>query len=126
MDSRALLAVLAVWIIIVAVPFGVYGAFSALTGLQPPGDSPWLFEAGTTISKLGTAIAFVAIFVLARDVFGPQWLLYAGIWLLMYAIGEVGQAITPSYSWQEAIAGVISEAIYFPLSALTLTWLLRG
>jgi hypothetical protein len=32
-------------------------------------------------------------------------------------IGEVGQAIGPGYSWKEAIAGVISEAIYVPLSA---------
>jgi hypothetical protein len=36
----------------------------------------------------------------------------------MYAIVEVGQAIGPGYSAAEAVAGVISEAIYFPLSSV--------
>jgi hypothetical protein len=35
----------------------------------------------------------------------------------MFAIGEVGQAIGPSYSWKEALAGLISETAYFPLGA---------
>jgi hypothetical protein len=123
MEMKTLLAALLVWAVIFIVPVLVYGAFSAVTGLQPPGGSPSLFLAGTAVSKLGTAIAFVAIFYLARDAIGGQWLLYAGIWWLMFAIGEVGQAITPDYSWEEAIAGIVSETIYFPLSGLILAWL---
>ena len=123
METKTLLAAVLVWAVIFVVPVLVYGAFSAVTGLQPPGDSPILFLSGTAVSKLGTAIAFVALFYLAKDVFGGQWLLYAGIWWLMFVIGEVGQAITPDYSWEEAIAGIVSETIYFPLSGLILAWL---
>jgi hypothetical protein len=35
----------------------------------------------------------------------------------MFMIGELGQTITPSYSFQAAIAGIISETIYFPAAA---------
>jgi hypothetical protein len=44
--------------------------------------------------------------------------LYALLWWLMFAIGEVGQAIGPNYSWMEAVGGIISESIYLPLAAL--------
>lgn len=126
MELKALLAVALVWAVLFVVPVLVYGGFAAVTGLKPPGDSPALFLAGTAISKLGTALAFVAIFYMARDVFGGQWFVYAGIWWLMFVVGEIGQAVTPSYSWQEAAAGIISETIYFPLSGLIATWLLRA
>ncbi len=122
MEPRTFLAVALVWAVIFIVPMLVYGAFSAVTGMQTPGGSPVLFLAGTAVSKLGTAIAFVAIFYLAREVIGGQWLLYAGIWWLMFIIGEAGQAITPDYSVEEAIAGAISETIYFPVSGLIVSW----
>jgi lipopolysaccharide export LptBFGC system permease protein LptF len=66
---------------------------------------------------VGTAIAFVLIFYFARGALAGHWLLYASIWWVMYLFGEVGQAIGPDYSWKAALAGVISESIYFPLSA---------
>ena len=125
MGFRLLLGTVLVWAVIFIVPIVVYGALSTLTGLQPPGDSPLLFLQSTAVSKLGTAIAFVGIFYLGRDVLGGQWLLYAGLWWLMFVIGEVGQAIVPTYTWQEAAAGVISETIYFPLSGLILYWLVK-
>ena len=56
---------------------------------------------------------------------GGQWLLYAGLWWLMFVIGEAGQAIGPGYSVQEAMAGVVSETIYFPLAGLVVHWLAR-
>jgi hypothetical protein len=59
-------------------------------------------------------------------VLGGQWVLYAGLWWLMFVIGEAGQAIGPDYSVQEAVAGAISETIYFPLSGLIVSWLVRG
>lgn len=118
-----LLAVLLIWVTIFVVPVVVYGSFSVVTGLRPPGGSPAMFLAGTAVSKLGTAVAFVAIFHLARDVIGDMWLLYAGIWWLMFVLDEIGQVVTGTYSRQEAIAGIISETIYFPLSGLILVWL---
>ena len=123
MEVKAAIGVALVWAVIFIVPILVYGAFSAVTGLQPPGGSPELFLASTAVSKLGTAMAFVVLFYMARDVFGGQWLLYAGIWWLMFVLGEAGQAIAPNYSWQEAIAEAISETIYFPISGLIVAWL---
>jgi hypothetical protein len=125
MDGRLLLGGALVWLAIFVVPIAVYGAFAAVTGLKPPGSSPALFLVGTAVSKLGVAIAFVGLFHLGREVFGGQWLLYAGLWWVMFVIGEAGQAIGPDYSVQEAAAGVISETIYFPLSALIVNWLGR-
>lgn len=125
METRVVLGIGLVWLVLFLVPVGVYGGFAAITGLKPPGDSPWLFLAGTAVSKLGTAIAFVVLFHLARDVLAGQWLLYAAIWWLMFVIGEAGQAIGAKYSWQEAAAGAISETIYFPVSGLIVAWLLR-
>jgi hypothetical protein len=119
------LSILAVLAIIFIVPFVVYAAFSAVIGLQPPGDAPWMFLLGVFISKTGTAIGFVLLFLPARDSLDGHWLRYAAIWWLMFAIGEVGQAIGPNYSWQEAIDGVISESIYFPLSAYLVNRLLK-
>ena len=103
--------------IIFLVPVVVYGAFSSATGLQPPGDAPWVFLLGVFISKIGTALAFVLIFHAARSDLAGRWLLYAGLWWLMFTFDEVGQATGPGYSWQDAIAGLISETIYLPLSA---------
>jgi hypothetical protein len=42
----------------------------------------------------------------------------------MFVIGEVGQAIGPGYSWQEAVLGIVSESVYFPAAAVvTKRWL---
>jgi hypothetical protein len=123
--TRIVFAVLLVLAIIFAVPIAVYGLFSAATGLQPPGDSPQMFLVGVFVSKTGTAIAFVLLFHVARSSLSGRWMLYAAIWWIMFAIGEVGQAIGPNYSWTEAIAGVISESIYLPLSAYAVNRLLK-
>lgn len=125
MDLKVWLGGALVWLVIFVVPIVVYGAFAAVTGLKPPGSSPVLFLVSTAVSKLGTAIAFVGLFYIGREVFGGQWLLYAGIWWLMFVLGEAGQAIGPDYSVQEAVAGAISETIYFPLSGLIASWLMR-
>ena len=84
-----------------------------------------MFLLSIFVSKIGTAIAFVLIFYFVLDIFGDNWLLYAFIWWVMFFIGEIGQAIGPDYSWKEAIAGIISETAYFPLSAY-LVYLLLG
>ena len=51
-------------------------------------------------------------------------MLYALLWWLMFVIGEVGQAILPTYSWTEAVAGILSETLYVPLSAYVTKWLI--
>ncbi len=119
------LSVLSVLAIIYIVPFLVYGVFTKITDLTPPdGVSPVQFLFSIFVSKVGTAIAFVAIFYLASTTFDQQWLLYAFIWWLMFVMGEIGQAIGPNYSWKEATAGIISETIYFPLAAFLMKTIL--
>jgi hypothetical protein len=123
---RIVFGIVFVLAIIFVVPIIIYGAFSEATGLQIPGDSPLTFLLGVLVSKTGTAIAFVLLFYFARNSLSGRWLLYAAIWWMMFAIGEVGQAIGPNYSWTEAIAGVISETIYFPLSAYLVNRLFKA
>jgi hypothetical protein len=111
----ALVAVLAIFF---GVAFAVYGALSAVTGLQTPQDAPpATFLAGVLLAKLGHALAFVLIYYAARRSLSPHWLRYAFLWWLMFVLGEVGQVIVPGYSWQEALAGVVAETLYFPAAA---------
>ena len=125
--TRVMLSIVFVLAILFIVPILVYGLASVVTGLKTPeGASPAQFLISVLVSKLGTAIAFVLIFYLARTSLSGQWLLYAFVWWLMFVIGEAGQAIGPNYSWQEAIAGMISETIYLPLAAYLTNWLIKA
>lgn len=117
---RVFIALLLVFLALFAVPIIVYGTFSGLSGLQPPGDDAVRFLLGVAVSKLGTAFAFVGIWLLGRDMLARQAGIYVFLWLVMFMLGEVGQALGPEYSWQEAFAGMISEALYFPLAGLIL------
>jgi hypothetical protein len=120
---QSALAVLSVFLTLFFVPILVYGAQSQLTGLQPPGDDPAAFLTGVAVSKLGTALAFVGIWLLARDSLGPQLWIYVALWWVMFVLGEVGQAFSPNYGWPEAVGGILSETIYLPLSGLILRWM---
>lgn len=124
--GKIALSIMLVLAIIYIIPFLVYGIFSAVAGLKPPeGASPLKFLVSVFVSKVGTAIAFVLIFYMARGSLSGQWPLYAFIWWLMFVIGEVGQAIGPNYTWKEAIAGILSETVYFPLAGFVANWFLR-
>lgn len=119
------LSFIVVLAIIYLVPFIVYAAFSARGGVKPPEGSPARFLLGVLVSKVGTAFAFVGIFALGRDTLAAHWLAYGLLWWGMYVLGEVGQAVGPTYTWQEALAGVISETVYFPLSAYVVSrWII--
>lgn len=123
--NKVALSVVVVLAVIYAVPFVVYGLASVVVGLKTPqGVSPARFLTGVFVSKIGTALAFVMIFHLAHDALSGHWLLYAFCWWLMFVFDEIGQAIGPHYSAREAVAGVVSETIYLPLSAYLTHWLL--
>ena len=112
-------------VIIFVVPFPIYALFSVILGLEPPAEaSPAVFFLSVLVQKVGHAIVFVSIFYFARNSLSGRWLLYAFLWWVLFAVDEFGQAIGPRYSLPEAIAGVISEAIYFPLSAYVTTRLI--
>jgi hypothetical protein len=116
--KRVVLAVPCVLVIIYVVPFVVYGTFTIVADFKPPeGVSPTQFLISVLVSKTGTAIAFVLIYFFARTSLGGRWVLYASLWWMMFVLGEIGQATGPNYTWKEAIAGIISETAYFPLSA---------
>lgn len=123
--SKMILAIVLVLAIIYIVPFLVYSLATLITDLKPPEDvSPTRFLFSILVSKIGTALAFVLIFYFARSSLTGQWFLYALLWWLMFAIGEIGQTIGPNYSWKEAIAGIVSEALYFPAAAYVAHWLI--
>lgn len=124
---NVILGVFFVLAIIYIVPFLIYGLASVMAGLKSPeGASPARFLVSVLISKIGTAITFVLIFFFARNSLSGQWMLYAFLWWLMFVIGEIGQTIGPNYTWKEAIAGILSETIYLPLSAYITNWLIGG
>jgi hypothetical protein len=122
--TNVILSIFFVLAIIYIVPILVYGLGSVVAGLKTPeGASPARFLISVLVSKIGTALAFVLIFHFARSALNGQWLVYAFLWWLMFVIGEIGQAIGPNYSWKEAIAGILSETVYLPLSAALTNWL---
>jgi hypothetical protein len=116
--ARLVLAIAAVTMIIFIVPVVVYGVFQSTIGAEmPQGVSPTMFLMGVLVEKIGTAIAFCAIFYLARAALAGRWLAYAAIWWTMFAFGEVSHLFGPDYSWKEVLAGMLSEAIYLPAAA---------
>ncbi len=116
---RHVLCIIATLVIIYIIPFILYAAATVVWDLKPPDDAPpWQFLLGVLVSKTGTAIAFVTIYHFAKSGLDRKWLLYASIWWVSFTIGELGQAIGPNYSWKEAVIGIISEAMYFPLAAV--------
>lgn len=123
--SRVAMSIGATLAITYVVAFLVYGGVSALTGLEPPaGASPAEFLLSVLVVKLGLAIGFVLLFHLARRTWARRWRLYGLLWWITFAITEVGQAMGPDYSWLEAGAGIVAEAIYCPLAALVTAKLL--
>ena len=120
--GRLSLTIVLVLLVFFLVAFLVYGGFAAVTGLKTPTEaSPPIFLSGVLVVKAGHSIAFVLLFYLARNSFAPRWLTYALIWWLMFVIGEIGQAIGFKYSSEEAVAGIISETLYFPVAAFVTT-----
>ena len=115
--TRIILTMLTVLAIIYVVPFLVYSLFTVLTDLKPPVSiSPARFLLSILISKTGTTFAFVLIFYFTRNSWSGHLVLYAFAWWVLFVAGEIGNAMGPGYSWTEAVAGIISETIYLPLS----------
>jgi len=117
--SRIVLAIIAVFMVFVIVPFPFYAGMSAITGIEPPDpSSPGVFFVSVLFQKVGHASAFVLIFALARDILSRSWLVYAGCWWIKFVFDEVGLAMREELLWPEALAGIAAEAVYFPLGAL--------
>ncbi len=123
---KVALAVLVTLVIFFVVPFPFYGALSAITGMEPPGGSPALFMLTVLIQKTGHAIGFVLLFYLGRAALHGRWLTYATVWWVVFALDETGLALGPEYSWGEAVAGILAEAVYFTLAGFVTNRLVGG
>lgn len=110
------LASVLVFLIFLLIPIGAYGLFTKLYGLKEP-DRKMSFFAGVIVQKLGTTVGFIAFAAMFGGKLDENWIRYGLIWFAMFAITEIGQANMSNYSRKEAAAGIISEAIYFPLAA---------
>jgi hypothetical protein len=126
--AKSIVAILLVLLVIYVVPFVVYGGASAAGLLAPPTSaSPGMFLLGVLVTKLGTAVAFVIIFGLSKAIWGPRWLLFGLVWFGMFTCTELGEALSGRSTNLEAVLGVLSEAIYAPVSAfITKRLLWRG
>lgn len=122
---RVLIAVILVWAILFVVPFAVYGSASKFLDLKPPVGPAWRFLSGVALTKLGTALAFVALFAHSRDAWRGHWALYGAIWFVTFAASEVGDVVRMVSSTGDAILGILSEAVYAPVSAFAISRLLR-
>lgn len=122
---RVVIAIASVWAILFAVPFAVYASASVLLELTPPVGPAWRFLSGVALTKLGTAVAFVALFGLSRDAWRGHWLLYGAIWFVTFAASEIGDVARSATSFVEAMLGIFSEAFYAPASAFTIDRLFR-
>ncbi len=125
--GRRVTAVMATLAIMWVVPLPVYGVFSALFGAieLPDGATSAQFFLSVTVVKIGFALAFVLLFELASTTLAGRWWQYAAIWWVMFVLLEAGRAMVPGYSVAFAVAGVISEAIYFPLSTMVVARIMR-
>lgn len=114
-----LAAVAAVLAISFAVPVVVYGVFSSLSAMKPPADlelGPFLIT--VAVEKAGVATAFVGFLALAGDELRDAWLAYSALWVLMFVVSEIVEVRRGSQTGAEALAGALSEAVYFPLAGL--------
>ncbi len=122
---RVLVAVLFVWAIFFAIPFAVYGSASMFLDLKPPVGPASSFLIGVAVTKLGTALAFVALFALSREASRGHWVRYGTIWFMMFAASEIGDVVRMEFSSSEAMLGILSEAVYAPASAFVINRVLR-
>ena len=115
---KLITTILLVLVVIYVVPFVFYGGASALWGLQPPPSaSPGRFLLGVLVTKVGTAFGFVTLFAVSRAIWSRRWILYAMLWFVMFVFGEFGEVVSGRWTMLDAVLGVASEAVYFPVSA---------
>ena len=112
--ARAFLATyVAMWL----VPVPVYGLFAALGWMEmPAGGNPVSFYLSVSVIKAGFAFGFVGLFPRKGS-----WRNYAITWWVMFAALELRQVVGQTNSLSFALAGILSEAGYFPLSALVVS-----
>ncbi len=113
-----LLTYLAMWL----VPIPVYGLFAVLAWMEmPDSGNPLSFYLSVSVIKAGFAFGFVGLFPRTGS-----WRNYAMTWWVMFAALELGQVVSQTNPLSFAVAGILSEAGYFPLSALLVSRAIRA
>ena len=113
-----LLTYLAMWL----VPIPVYGLFAGLGWIpMPDAGDPSSFYLSVSVIKAGFALGFVGLFPRTGS-----WRNYAMTWWVMFVALEIGQVLSQMNPVSFAVAGILSEAGYFPLSALLVSRAIRA
>ena len=96
------------------VPIPVLSLFALVGWMEmPDGGNPWSFYLSVAVIKAGFAFGFVGLFPRTGS-----WRSYAMTWWVMFAAVELGQVVGQTNPLSFAVAGILSEAGYFPVSAL--------
>lgn len=119
-------SILLVFAAFFTIPILIYGGLAVTLDLELPSRDPLAFLLGVAVSKIGTAIAFVGLWLMLRYDQADRIWTYVLFWWLMLVLSEIGQAIGPAHGWREALAGIVAESIYLPLAGLILRWRLPG
>jgi hypothetical protein len=123
--NHVVTSVLMVWATIFIIPFIVYGVAAKLSDMEMPKQvSAQQFMLSVLVEKLGVATTFALVFLMADRVAGPNWIYYGLLWWYMFALAEIATAMRNQSTWKEAIAGIVSELIYFPVSAYIMVWII--
>lgn len=118
------LGILLTFGLIFTIPFVMYGVFAFLKVIETPEQqNAKAFIYNISITKLSTSILFVLLYSLLVQYISDIWLIYSLIWFFTAMIGEIGDTFKPDYSYKEALIGIISEIIYFPLAGFILSLL---
>ncbi len=88
---QAVLAVAAVFLTLFVVPILVYGAQSAMTGLQPPGDDPAAFLTGVARGETGDGAGLRRHLASGPRQSGSAAWAYVALWWLMFVLGEIAR-----------------------------------
>lgn len=101
-------------------------ALVAAADLPRAAQGPFGLLPGLALTRLGTALAFVGLWLMVRyDQVERIWT-FVFFWWLMLALYEVGQALGPTYGWTDALGGILAASIGLPLAGMVVSRLLRA
>lgn len=99
---------------------------SARFALAPPTSLPLrAFIATVVLEKAAIAFAFAGVLMLGGRGLLDDWPRYAALWFVMFAVSEVTEVLRRNQGSAEAAAGILSEAVHFPVSGLIAAAILR-
>lgn len=112
--------------VLLLIEIAAHGAMIAMSDVPGAASSSVGFFSGLALSRLGTAVAFVGLWLMIRyDQVERIWT-YTFFWWVMFTFHEIGLGMGPDYTWQDAASGIVAASISLPLSGLIVVRLLRS